>query len=188
MGLLDEAIREHLELKRRSGADPSAVAHEEREALSPVLDDDVLEEPPSGAREGQGAAPEGAQPFDAQAGEQPPPAAAEARPASAPMPGVPGVPAGEDRDAAFAHAALGEETAELDMLSVMGEDPAHAAVSGIAGDAGAQDEGLEPALHAGDEPALGSFDDDVPDEDVFETDVERSPAREAPGQERLSFE
>ena len=34
MGLLDEAIREHLELKRRSGADPSAVAREEREVLA----------------------------------------------------------------------------------------------------------------------------------------------------------
>jgi len=39
MGLLDDAIREHLELKRRSGADPSAVAREEREALAPVLAD-----------------------------------------------------------------------------------------------------------------------------------------------------
>ena len=40
MGLLDEAIREHLELKRRSGADPSAVAREEREALTPVVPDE----------------------------------------------------------------------------------------------------------------------------------------------------
>jgi hypothetical protein len=36
MGLLDEAIREHLELKRRRGADPGEVAREEREALDPV--------------------------------------------------------------------------------------------------------------------------------------------------------
>src|SRR5947207_7743138 len=33
MGLLDDAIREHLELKRRRGADPGEVAREEREAL-----------------------------------------------------------------------------------------------------------------------------------------------------------
>jgi hypothetical protein len=33
MGLLDEAIREHLELKRLRGADPGEVAREEREAL-----------------------------------------------------------------------------------------------------------------------------------------------------------
>ena len=35
MGLLDDAIREHLELKRRRGADPDSVAREEREALGP---------------------------------------------------------------------------------------------------------------------------------------------------------
>jgi hypothetical protein len=40
MGLLDEAIREHLELKRRRGADPSAIAREEREALAPVFPDE----------------------------------------------------------------------------------------------------------------------------------------------------
>ncbi len=36
MGLLDDAIREHLELKRRHGADPSEVARQESEALGPV--------------------------------------------------------------------------------------------------------------------------------------------------------
>ncbi len=36
MGLLDEAIREHLELKRRRGADPSEVEQQESEALGPV--------------------------------------------------------------------------------------------------------------------------------------------------------
>ena len=33
MGLLDDAIREHLELKRRHGADPGEIEREEREAL-----------------------------------------------------------------------------------------------------------------------------------------------------------
>jgi hypothetical protein len=33
MGLLDDAIREHLELKRRRGADPGEIAHEERAVL-----------------------------------------------------------------------------------------------------------------------------------------------------------
>jgi hypothetical protein len=36
MGLLDDAIREHLDLKRRRGADPSKVQREEHEALGPV--------------------------------------------------------------------------------------------------------------------------------------------------------
>jgi hypothetical protein len=33
MGLLDDAIREHLELKRKHGADPADVARQEQEAL-----------------------------------------------------------------------------------------------------------------------------------------------------------
>jgi hypothetical protein len=37
MGLLDDAIREHLELKRRTGADPEEVSRQEREALGPVV-------------------------------------------------------------------------------------------------------------------------------------------------------
>jgi len=36
MGDLDDAIRDHLELKRRRGADPSEVARQEQEALAPV--------------------------------------------------------------------------------------------------------------------------------------------------------
>jgi hypothetical protein len=36
MGLLDDAIREHLELKRRRGDDPAEIERAEREALGPV--------------------------------------------------------------------------------------------------------------------------------------------------------
>lgn len=36
MGLLDDAIREHLELKRRRGGDPTEIARAEQEALGPV--------------------------------------------------------------------------------------------------------------------------------------------------------
>jgi hypothetical protein len=36
MGLLDDAIREHLDLKRRRGADPTEVERLEQEALGPV--------------------------------------------------------------------------------------------------------------------------------------------------------
>jgi hypothetical protein len=45
MGLLDDAIREHLDLKRRRGADPSEVAREEAEALGPVRREAPEEEP-----------------------------------------------------------------------------------------------------------------------------------------------
>jgi hypothetical protein len=37
MGLLDDAIREHLELRRRHGADPSEVMSKEHEALGPAV-------------------------------------------------------------------------------------------------------------------------------------------------------
>lgn len=36
MGILDDAIREHLDLKRRRGADPTEIERLEREALGPV--------------------------------------------------------------------------------------------------------------------------------------------------------
>jgi len=36
MGLLDDAIREHLDLKRRHGADPAELERAEQEALGPV--------------------------------------------------------------------------------------------------------------------------------------------------------
>ena len=36
MGLLDDAIREHLDLKRRRGADPTEIERAERDALGPV--------------------------------------------------------------------------------------------------------------------------------------------------------
>ena len=36
MGLLDDAIREHLELKRRRGADAEEVTRQEQEALGPT--------------------------------------------------------------------------------------------------------------------------------------------------------
>jgi hypothetical protein len=52
MGLLDDAIREHLELKRLRGADPAEVARLEREALGPtrrgmapaIAEDDAFED------------------------------------------------------------------------------------------------------------------------------------------------
>jgi hypothetical protein len=44
MGLLDDAIREHLDLKRRRGADPSEIAKEEADALGPVRRDAAEEE------------------------------------------------------------------------------------------------------------------------------------------------
>jgi hypothetical protein len=95
MGLLDEAIREHLELKRRRGADPGAVAREEREVLAPALPAEP-DAPQAVALEQEPAAGEhGAEP------EPVPAAPPEFEPA--------------------APAMLGEETAELDMQAAMDE-------------------------------------------------------------------
>jgi hypothetical protein len=52
MGILDDAIREHLELKRQHGGDPSEIERLEREALGPVRRqplDSPDQEPASGA-------------------------------------------------------------------------------------------------------------------------------------------
>jgi hypothetical protein len=98
MGLLDEAIREHLELKRRSGADPTTVERAEREALAPALPD-------------ADASVDGEEPdlvYDP-AGETPL-AGAEIAPHS-------------DGDARLAELqTVGQDTAELDMQAVLEED------------------------------------------------------------------
>ncbi|HXE45611.1 MAG TPA: hypothetical protein VN635_10460 [Conexibacter sp.] len=52
MGLLDDAIREHLDLKRRRGADPAEVARLEHEALGPVRREPApVEAPPAEPRD-----------------------------------------------------------------------------------------------------------------------------------------
>jgi hypothetical protein len=54
MGLLDDAIRDHLELKRRHGADPSEVARQEHEALGPARREPVDAAPaPASAQAGE---------------------------------------------------------------------------------------------------------------------------------------
>jgi hypothetical protein len=72
MGLLDDAIREHLELKRRHGASPDDVARQEREALGAVR----REEMPAAVEDAPAPATEG--PFDvAEVEEAEPPSVAE---------------------------------------------------------------------------------------------------------------
>jgi hypothetical protein len=52
MGLLDDAIREHLELKRRRGADAGEVARQEQEALGDPRAPNAEAEAPAEAEEG----------------------------------------------------------------------------------------------------------------------------------------
>ncbi|HTU78338.1 MAG TPA: hypothetical protein VMF09_06210 [Solirubrobacteraceae bacterium] len=141
MGLLDEAIREHLELKRRRGADPSAVAREEREALAPVPDAPAFpaeadDRPANGHAARTGDEDAIAPPGDPNAGAR-----------------APGQP------------ALGEETAELDMQAAIEELAAAGHTADGVPEADSASAGLEPATHAGDEPASGSFDWEIPGEE-----------------------
>ena len=76
MGLLDDAIREHLELKRRRGADAEEVTRQENEALGPPQRAEFAEDP---------AAAESAEPAaEALPADEPPPAVEEEPPAEAP--------------------------------------------------------------------------------------------------------
>ena len=101
MGLLDDAIREHLELKRKHGADPDEVGRQEREALgaSPPQaefaaseeDEPAAEEPVAEAAEPVDAGDE-REPFDVEALEP-----VEDEP-QAPQPGEPAGAPGYDED------------------------------------------------------------------------------------------
>lgn len=115
MGLLDEAIREHIELRRRGGADPHALAREEREALQPIGDGEL----PAWAM-----GPASLEPEDARAEAVPAPAR-EAAPAGESIDG-PALGLGA-RPASLTHAAAGaldQETVEIDMAALLAQDDA----------------------------------------------------------------
>jgi hypothetical protein len=87
MGLLDDAIREHLELKRSRGADPNEVERQEREALGATQQAEFVESAgadsvaESAGAESAEAEPVEPEPFDVEALEpapEPEPAAPEA--------------------------------------------------------------------------------------------------------------
>jgi hypothetical protein len=101
MGLLDDAIREHLELRRRHGADPAQVAREELDALAPVVRDG---EPEAQELGGEGSRAEEATraPRDGQHTEY---RLAEPRDASRSLPLSP---------------SAMQDTAEIDMRAVLG--------------------------------------------------------------------
>ena len=83
MGTLDEAIREHLELKRRSGAGEDEVSKLENEAFGAAR-----REPPAPAV----SAPEDAAPPTAESDVPPPPPAASPEPEAAPVSAAPTPP------------------------------------------------------------------------------------------------
>jgi hypothetical protein len=170
MGLLDDAIREHLELKRRRGADPAEVAREQHEALETDPDrrhrtelDASGEQGVGGVAADQGVA-SGAVEHDLAADDH---AATE--------------PAGKSSPGAQDAGSL-EETAELDMKAVL-EDEDRPAID----PAGSPEEGLlewdaNTTLARDESPAVGG---NAQARDVDDKSHVLSPPR---GQEHLQFE
>ncbi len=158
MGLLDDAIREHLDLKRLRGADPGEVAREQREALDPV---------PRDSRHGRDDHGEEAEVL----------AAATRDHEAGDVDGIEIVDGlGEEngheapeleRDADFSH--VGQETAELDMRAVLGEEPDATEVGPVESRSVEEPEELEGAA-----------------EDVLEETPDF--LRDTPEQDRLWFE
>lgn len=171
MGLLDDAIREHLELKRQRGADPSEVAREQREALDAPVQAASTEDVAI-TSDAASAAPLVDPPAPTAA-----PVAAIA--ADVPADAAPPPPSDEASDTVVAG-----ETAELDMSSVLGEEQSDAPVRAPAPDASAaQEDSLEWEM-----PGEAAAADEVeePAEDVLEETPEF--LRDTPEQERLWFE
>jgi hypothetical protein len=141
MGLLDDAIRDHLELKRLRGADPGEVARAQREALEP----DLRSEPGAGGEELGTAVEE----LSAEDDRETLPIRATpvltptstADPFRAPQP----VTSTDASDVA-------EETVELDMRSVLAEDEA--------ADAGADPAGAVAAAGAEGGPPRDGLNED----------------------------
>jgi hypothetical protein len=157
MGLLDDAIREHMELKRLRGADPTVIAQQEHDALGPVLleedtaaphKEDAVRQAPEGdiPEHGDPSPADGALPDDDSSEPQQP-----------------------DHHPDFAN--VGQETAELDMRTVLDEQHEAADRAGQIDSAG-----LTVSLGEEGEPV----------EDVLEETPDF--LRDTPEQERLWFE
>ena len=181
MGLLDDAIREHLELKRLRGADPGRVAREERDAFGPVRGDEP-------------ASTDIDIPGDLPAASTPP---TEGAPAQTLQP-----------DDAQGFSNVGQETAELDMRTVLDDEssrdvpPARPAAAGLAGEKHSADgapvekdivdDPVEWEMPGDDAAARDPQDteaSDQPDESVEDV-LEETPdfLRDTPEQEQLWFE
>lgn len=163
MGLLDDAIREHLELKRRSGADPEAVEREELEALAPVYPDEG--DPPGAEDHGLTQAPDaGAAHGEFVSGDVAFEGHSHDDPRLANLGGV------------------GQETAEIDMRAVLEEGAYVPDAATPVGPIGPVGGGLNQPSSEG-APEDQSFEWEQPD-----ASDNGSVPEEIPGQERLSFE
>jgi hypothetical protein len=199
MGLLDDAIRDHLDLKRRRGADPSEVERAEREALGPVRRNPTAAEL---AEAEAGAGPEGALAYDhadeegdedwshdslqepvPDAGVQPVYDEPPAEPVQAP----PEFPAHEAAPFDDGHDPLPEESSEGRPVD---EEPAHEPLPPASAPPPAMDAGPETAEY-NVEDALAAEEDHEQqrggdDEDVLEETPEF--LQDTPDHDRLWFE
>jgi hypothetical protein len=160
MGLLDDAIREHLELKRQHGGDPSEIERQEREAFGPRQAQPAAAEPAEAPGAVVAGAPEGDEP------EAPPEALDDATRVMAPPP--------------TEAAQEGEAEAEADAEAHADELPPEEVPADEAqADRTAREE--DPWLADEPEPAPAE-----PEEDVLEETPEF--LQETPEHDRLWFE
>jgi hypothetical protein len=197
MGLLDDAIREHLELKRRRGADPGEVAREQRELLDsaapverPTREEDLQSPDEAVERADELATTDAAAGYRSEEIDE------------------------SEQGGDFS--SVGQETAELDMQAVLDEDreppvafapvggPAFAgARRGIAAKAPASDDPLDwempargAATEVGRREHTDAHGDPVASEDRWDGkgsrrilgETSREVNGDIPGQERLTFE
>jgi hypothetical protein len=188
MGLLDDAIREHLELKRRRGADPGEVAREQHEALVPAHPGEPSRaggDFESGSQDGA-AEPEGVEPAGVAGG--------DAALIDEPAMDAPSDPTAQDATADSRPSAVGQETVEIDMQSVLEEDP-EGTESAAAEEDSLEWEMPESGAGRGDgtvegtRAAAGRSGERRDGDDSQHHHEELSDVpRPLPGQERLSFE
>jgi hypothetical protein len=170
MGLLDDAIREHMELKRLRGADPGEVAREEQDVLGPVDLDQHAESQES--EDGSAAAER----------------VASGREVTVEDSDRAGTGESAEHDAGAASeispeqdfANVGQETAELDMRTVLDEQHEAADRAGQIDSAGLG------AVPSGETRERVLRDDPESVEDVLEETPDF--LRDTPEQERLWFE
>ena len=180
MGLLDDAIREHLELKRRRGADPGEVAREQREALD-TIDGQAPAEDAATAQDASGRPDVSGAPLVGRRASAPPDPTVVGHASSGTGTVEPVEAAAPDEPAGGAGAG---ETAELDMSSVLGDEAGHEPTGGTTSEPADAGESLEwemPADAAAREAAA-----EEPDEDVLEETPDF--LRDTPEQDRLWFE
>jgi hypothetical protein len=181
MGLLDDAIREHLELKRRRGADPGEVAREQREVLD-ALDHGTTAPGPATTESSPDAPAVSGGPLVDRGGE----ATAETAASDVEQDVLPAGPGGAAEPAERPeHSGSGAgETAELDMSSVLGGDAPLAAAADVGSESVAETDSLEWEMPAG--AAAPETPGEEGDEDVLEETPDF--LRDTPEQDRLWFE